>query len=96
MGTLEFQFRRRYNLPPGDPRFLNATRAEMLVDYWAHQHADDPNVKEPDVTEDFEEEWAAFEREQEEAEAAAAARSAQQVADDDWEVADKVSFGGSK
>ena len=95
-GTLEFQFRRRYSLPPADPRFLSATRAEMLVDYWAHQHADDPNVREPDVTEDFEDELAAFEREQEEAEAAAAARAAQHASDEGWEVADKVDFGSAK
>ena len=91
MGTLEFQFRRRYRLPPTDPRFLNATRADMLVDYWAHQHADDPNVQEPDTTEDFDEELAAWEREQEESEAAAAAWTAQN-SDVEWEVAEKMEF----
>ena len=40
--TLAFQFRHRYNLPPTDPRFLDATEEEVAVDYWAHHYFDNP------------------------------------------------------
>ncbi len=43
---MAFKFRRRYNLPPTDPRFLDATIEEMLVDLFAHHYADNPNVDE--------------------------------------------------
>lgn len=49
--TVEFWFRRKYNLTPHDPRFLEATAEEMLTDYWAHRFADDP--KELDEFEDY-------------------------------------------
>lgn len=52
--TYEFRFRRRYNLPPTDPRFLRATIEEIVVDYWAHAHLDDPKLREQDETDDFE------------------------------------------
>lgn len=45
---MEFAFRRRYNLPPTDPRFLDATREEIAADFWAHHYA------ESNVTEEFE------------------------------------------
>lgn len=45
---MEFAFRRRYNLPPTDPRFLDATREEIAADFWAHHYAEN------DVTEEFE------------------------------------------
>lgn len=41
--SYEFIFRRRYNLPPTDPRFLNATQEEIETDYWAHWYTDHPN-----------------------------------------------------
>ena len=41
--SYEFIFRRRYNLPPTDPRFLNATQEDIETDYWAHWYADHPN-----------------------------------------------------
>lgn len=47
---VEFQFRRRYNLPPNDPRYLELTTEEMLVDLLAHRFAEDPNT--PDEVED--------------------------------------------
>ena len=36
LGSLEWWFRRTYNLPPTDPRFLNASQPEMQHDYWLH------------------------------------------------------------
>lgn len=34
--SIEFWFRRHYNLPPTDPRFLTASPEEMAVDFWAY------------------------------------------------------------
>ena len=45
---MEFAFRRRYNLPPTDPRFLDATREEIAADFWAHHYVENS------VTEEFE------------------------------------------
>lgn len=39
---MAFAFRRRYNLPPTDPRFLDATVEEVVIDYFAHQFAENP------------------------------------------------------
>ena len=37
--SLEWWFRDRYRLAPTDPRFLDATREQMLLDHWtAHYH----------------------------------------------------------
>lgn len=43
------KFRRRYNLPPTDPRFLNATLDDIIVDYWANRYADDPKLLEETI-----------------------------------------------
>lgn len=53
--TLEFAFRRRYNLPPTDPRFLNATREEIETDFWAHRYFENPPTEEV-VDDDFDQE----------------------------------------
>lgn len=47
--SINFWFRRRYNLTPRDPRFLCLTQEEVLTEYWAHQFFDNPKV---DVVED--------------------------------------------
>jgi hypothetical protein len=36
LGSLEWWFRRTYNLPPTDPRFLNASLPDIKHDYWLH------------------------------------------------------------
>ncbi len=59
--TVQFKFRRRYNLPPNDPRFLDATIEEMVVDLWAHAHTEHPQLRDADETEGFEESLAAME-----------------------------------
>jgi hypothetical protein len=51
--TYEFRFRRRYNLPPTDPRYLNATHEEVVLDYWAHAFLDNPDMRKEDVTDDY-------------------------------------------
>lgn len=61
--TYEFRFRRRYSLPPTDPRFLEATNEEMVLDFWAHAHLDNPKLREESVTDDYEELLAAMEAE---------------------------------
>lgn len=52
-GTVALWFRRKYSLPPSDPRFLDMTEQDMLADYWAHYYADRPNEREAE-NEDFE------------------------------------------
>jgi hypothetical protein len=37
ISTYEWWFRQQYNLPPTDPRYLNATRDIILEDYWCHE-----------------------------------------------------------
>lgn len=34
--TYETWFRRQYNLPPTDPRYLQATPEQIRVEFWAH------------------------------------------------------------
>lgn len=34
--SLEVWYRRHYNLPSTDPRFLSVTHAEMRADFWSH------------------------------------------------------------
>ena len=53
---MEFAFRRRYSLPPTDPRYLNATVTDILVDYWAHRYVDDPEIQAPVQTDGYEDE----------------------------------------
>ena len=61
--TAEFHFRRRYLLSPVDPRFLNCTPEQILVDVWAHRHTDDPKLREEMVSEHFDEDLAEMEAE---------------------------------
>lgn len=35
-------FRRRFNLPPNDTRYLALTDEEIETEYWAHRYADNP------------------------------------------------------
>jgi hypothetical protein len=52
--SYEWHFRRRYNLPPTDPRFLAATQEDMAIDYWAHFYHDHPNQAATEIEdEDF-------------------------------------------
>jgi hypothetical protein len=82
--TLEFAYRRRYNLPPTDPRFLDATVEEMVLDYWAHRHFEDPKLKDEIVAEGFDEDAAEMEAEALAKEAEHAAKIAR-VPLEDWE-----------
>lgn len=43
---MEFWFRRKYNLPPTDPRFLDASLEEMAAEYWAYQYLENPATEE--------------------------------------------------
>ena len=84
---MEFAFRRRYNLPPTDPRFLDATREEIAADFWAHHYAENRVTEEYEDT-DFDQDaisrqWA------EEAEAA----EKQAADDDDFETVIDTSKG---
>lgn len=41
---MEFWFRRKYNLAPLDPRFLELTPEEIWTDFYAHHFHDHPNA----------------------------------------------------
>jgi hypothetical protein len=41
--TVEFEYRRRYNLAATDPRFLDNTVEDMLIDIFSHRFADNPS-----------------------------------------------------
>lgn len=51
--TVEFTYRKKYNLTVNDPRFLDLTTEEMLVDIWAHKFADDPKLLDEIEDDDF-------------------------------------------
>ena len=53
VNTIEFEYRRRYNLPETDDRFLDMTIEDMLTDIWAHRFHEDPKALEDAVDEDF-------------------------------------------
>lgn len=57
----------------------------MLVDHWAHRHADDPKLKDEVVATGLEEDLAELEAETAALEAAQAARAAAAVPESDWE-----------
>lgn len=44
--SLAFKFRQRYNLPPTDPRFLDATYDDMVLDLLAWHAAENPGDQE--------------------------------------------------
>lgn len=78
---MEFWFRRKYNLPPTDPRFLEMTIADIAADYWAHRFTDKPSELNSLVDENWNEDAIAAEFAAEaEAEAAAALNNP-----DEWE-----------
>lgn len=37
---MEYWYRRQYNLPPNDPRFLDVTMDEIAREYWAAHYFD--------------------------------------------------------
>lgn len=51
--TVAFWFRRKYLLPPTDPRFLDATLDDMAADYWAWRFAEDPTANKEDMDDEF-------------------------------------------
>lgn len=80
--TVEFAFRRRYSLPPSDPRFLDATLEDMVLDYWAHAHVDNPKLRDEVVAEGYDDDLAEMQREVDEK---AAQKAASSTSDGDWE-----------
>ena len=39
-GSITLWYRRQFNLPPNDPRFLELTPLEILTEYHAHRYDD--------------------------------------------------------
>lgn len=50
--TYGFWFRRKYNLSPRDPRFLDLTPEEVEAEFWAHHYAENAGK----ASEEFEDE----------------------------------------
>jgi hypothetical protein len=46
--SIEFWYRRKYNLAPTDPIFLDATIEQMLDDFYAWRAYENPNLMETD------------------------------------------------
>lgn len=67
-------------MPPTDPRFLDATLEDMILDYWSWRHAEDPKLRDEIVATGFDEDLAEMEAESE------AARAVTEKPADDWEV----------
>ena len=44
--TLEFWYRRKFNLAPNDPRFLDLTAEDIETEYYTHYYADNPATEE--------------------------------------------------
>lgn len=61
--TVRFWFRRKYSLPPTDPRYLDMTEAAMLTEYWAHYYYDKPSGEWEEDTDNFDEELTAMDAE---------------------------------
>jgi len=61
--TVRFWFRRKYSLPPADPRYLDMTEEGMLTEYWAHYYYDKPDSEWEEDTDNFDEEVAAMDAE---------------------------------
>ncbi len=72
-GTIEFEYRARYGLTVNDPRYLDATVEEMLIDNLAHRYREDPKLMDEIEDEDFD------------ADDVAAAIGRQEPPPDDWE-----------
>ena len=87
---MEFHYRRRYSLPATDPRYLDATMDDIVLDYWAHAFLDNPKLREEVVNPDFEGDLAAFEKMFSDSDDAAVGRAPpggdtwETVADDKW------------
>lgn len=56
--TVRFWYRRKYNLPVTDARYLDITEDEMLTDYWSHYYYEKPEGEFEFGTDNFEDELA--------------------------------------
>ncbi len=61
--SVRFWFRRKYNLPESDERYLAMTDEAMLTDYWAHYYYEKPDSEFESSTDNFEDEIAAMDAE---------------------------------
>lgn len=82
--TIGFWFRRKYNLPPTDPRYTSLTALELQAEYWAHYYAENKVTDEVEDDDfDPDQERARIEAEAEAQEAAEALLAA--ADDSEWE-----------
>lgn len=85
--SLEFLFRRHYNLAPTDPRYLDCSAADIVVDLWAHRFLNDPKLRDESVDADYDAEVADMEAEAlaRDATRAAGVAPAPETAPEGWE-----------
>jgi hypothetical protein len=57
---METWYRVRYNLPPNDPRFLDLTQADILLEYWTIRTLTRPAGETEFETPDFDQDLADF------------------------------------
>jgi hypothetical protein len=50
---MEFWFRKKFNLAPNDPRFLDLTQEQLFIEYWAWQYDANPNLSEEVEDDEF-------------------------------------------
>lgn len=55
--TMSLWFRRKYSLPPSDPRFLAMTPDGIAVEFWANFYADKFYAGRPEDVEDEDEDF---------------------------------------
>ncbi len=61
--TVRFWYRKKYNLPITDARYLDLTDQDMLTDYWSHYYSDRSEDEWEGGTDNFDEELAAMDAE---------------------------------
>jgi hypothetical protein len=62
-GTIPLWYRRKFNLPPNDPRYLDLGIGEILTEYWAHYYDDlhsKGKLEDEFENPDFDEDWEKF------------------------------------
>ena len=60
---MRFWYRKKYNLPITDARYLDLTDRDMLTDYWSHYYSEKPESEWEGGTDNFDEELAAMDAE---------------------------------
>lgn len=47
-----FWFRQQYRIPPTDPRYLEMSQEDLLLEYWSYRYHKDPDLDSKEMTND--------------------------------------------